>query len=103
MYAPPPEPRHLPLSLLSFLVWANVFFFFDVMTYFSISRYPGGESYQDLFTRLEPVLFEMLRQRSPLLVVGHQAILRVLYGECSHVAIQAYIVILRGLYGKYSN
>lgn len=43
-------------------------------------RYPGGESYQDLFTRLEPVLFEMLRQRSPLLVVGHQAILRVLYG-----------------------
>eukprot|EP00904_Undaria_pinnatifida_P014300 jgi/Undpi1/9/HiC_scaffold_1.g00009.m1 len=43
-------------------------------------RYPGGESYQDLFSRLEPVLFEMLRERSPLLVVGHQAILRVLYG-----------------------
>ncbi|CAN0195847.1 unnamed protein product, partial [Scytosiphon promiscuus] len=43
-------------------------------------RYPGGESYQDLFLRLEPVIFEMLRERSPLLVVGHQAILRVLYG-----------------------
>ncbi|CAM9113009.1 unnamed protein product [Phaeothamnion confervicola] len=43
-------------------------------------RYPRGESYEDVFTRLEPVLFEMLRQRSPLLIVGHQAILRVLYG-----------------------
>ncbi|CAM9926476.1 unnamed protein product [Ascophyllum nodosum] len=43
-------------------------------------RYPEGESYQDLFARLEPVLLEMMRQRSPLLVVGHQAILRVLYG-----------------------
>ncbi len=47
-------------------------------------RYPGGESYQDLFLRLEPVIFEMLRERSPLLVVGHQAILRVLYGEEDH-------------------
>lgn len=47
----------------------------------SCRRYPGGESYQDLFLRLEPVIFEMLRERLPLLVVGHQAILRVLYGE----------------------
>ena len=46
-----------------------------------LRRYPGGESYQDLFLRLEPVIFEMLRERSPLLVVGHQAILRVLYGK----------------------
>lgn len=48
---------------------------------FCFHRYPGGESYQDLFLRLEPVIFEMLRERSPLLVVGHQAILRVLYGK----------------------
>lgn len=54
--------------------------FFFLLGY---GRYPGGESYQDLFARLEPVLFEMLRERSPLLVVGHQAILRVLYGEYS--------------------
>mmetsp|Transcript_19283 Transcript_19283/g.27105 ORF Transcript_19283/g.27105 Transcript_19283/m.27105 type:complete len:144 (+) Transcript_19283:726-1157(+) len=44
-------------------------------------RYPGrGESYRDVFIRLEPVMFEMLRCRTPLLIVGHQAILRVLYG-----------------------
>jgi broad specificity phosphatase PhoE len=40
-------------------------------------RYPGrGESYQDVFLRLEPVMMEMLRQRAPLLIIGHQAILR---------------------------
>lgn len=43
-------------------------------------RYPRGESYLDVFQRLEPVIFEMLRQKGPLLIVGHQAILRVLYG-----------------------
>ncbi|CAM9704661.1 unnamed protein product, partial [Discosporangium mesarthrocarpum] len=43
-------------------------------------RYPCGESYEDVFTRVEHVLFEMLRHRTPLLIVGHQAILRVLYG-----------------------
>lgn len=43
-------------------------------------RYPRGESYLDVFQRLEPVIFEMLRQRGPLLIIGHQAILRVLYG-----------------------
>lgn len=43
-------------------------------------RYPRGESYQDVFLRLEPVIFEMLRQTQPLLIVGHQAILRILYG-----------------------
>ena len=51
------------------------------MAWDGFTRYPEGESYQDLFARLEPVLLEMMRQRSPLLVVGHQAILRVLYGE----------------------
>lgn len=39
-----------------------------------------GESYQDVFLRLEPVIFEMLRTTTPLLIVGHQAILRVIYG-----------------------
>lgn len=43
-------------------------------------RYPRGESYQDVFLRLEPIIFEMMRQQSPLLIVGHQAILRILYG-----------------------
>ena len=43
-------------------------------------RYPRGESYQDVIERLEPVIIELERQRAPLLIVGHQAVLRVLYG-----------------------
>ncbi|MCO4744874.1 MAG: 6-phosphofructo-2-kinase/fructose-2,6-bisphosphatase [Proteobacteria bacterium] len=43
-------------------------------------RYPRGESYQDVVRRVEPVLIEIERQRRPLLVVAHQAVLRALYG-----------------------
>lgn len=41
-------------------------------------RYPRGESYGDLIARLEPMAHEMERQRHPVVVVAHQAILRVL-------------------------
>uniref|UniRef100_A0A8C5LKP4 6-phosphofructo-2-kinase/fructose-2,6-bisphosphatase 2 n=1 Tax=Leptobrachium leishanense TaxID=445787 RepID=A0A8C5LKP4_9ANUR len=40
-------------------------------------RYPGGESYQDLVQRLEPVIMELERQGN-ILVVCHQAVLRCL-------------------------
>lgn len=43
-------------------------------------RYPQGESYIDVVNRLEPVILELERHRGPLVIVGHQAILRVLYG-----------------------
>jgi len=42
-------------------------------------RYPRGESYQDVIARLEPVIFELERERAPVLVIGHQAVLRALY------------------------
>ena len=42
-------------------------------------RYPQGESYRDVIQRLEPVIFELERSRTPLLVVGHRAVLRCLY------------------------
>jgi broad specificity phosphatase PhoE len=42
-------------------------------------RYPRGESYFDVITRLEPVIFEMERETQPLLIVGHLAVLRCLY------------------------
>jgi broad specificity phosphatase PhoE/predicted kinase len=42
-------------------------------------RYPRGESYQDVIQRLEPVIFEIERERAPVLVIGHQAVLRALY------------------------
>ena len=42
-------------------------------------RYPRGESYQDVIQRLEPVIFELERERAPVLIIGHQAVLRALY------------------------
>jgi 6-phosphofructo-2-kinase/fructose-2,6-biphosphatase len=42
-------------------------------------RYPRGESYLDIIARLEPVILELERQEDPLLIIGHQAVLRCLY------------------------
>lgn len=42
-------------------------------------RYPGGESYRDVIGRVEPILLEIERQRRPVLVIAHQAIVRILY------------------------
>ena len=48
-------------------------------------RYPRGESYQDLVLRLEPVLIELLRVETPVLVVAHRAVLRVIYAYLTGV------------------
>jgi broad specificity phosphatase PhoE len=42
-------------------------------------RYPRGESYQDVIQRVEQVIFELERQRGPVVIIGHQAVLRALY------------------------
>ena len=42
-------------------------------------RYPRGESYEDIAHRLEPVVIELMRAKNPVLIVSHQATLRVLY------------------------
>ena len=42
-------------------------------------RYPRGESYLDVIARIEPVIIEMERHREPLLIIGHQGILRIIY------------------------
>lgn len=41
-------------------------------------RYPEGESYQDLVTRLEPVIMELENADRVVIVVAHQAVLRAL-------------------------
>lgn len=64
-------------------------------------RYPRGESYSDVIQRLEPVIVELERQRSPVLVIAHQAVVRALYGylmgkpqdECPHLSIPLHTVI----------
>lgn len=43
-------------------------------------RYPRGESYIDVITRLEPVIVDLEREREPVLVVTHHAVVRALYG-----------------------
>ena len=43
-------------------------------------RYPRGESYLDVIQRLEPAIIEIERQRNPVLIIAHQAVLRCLYG-----------------------
>ena len=43
-------------------------------------RYPRGESYMDMIIRIEPIIFELERHGGPVIVIGHQGILRCLYG-----------------------
>ena len=42
-------------------------------------RYPRGESYLDLIARLDPLMHELESYSEPLLIVSHQATLRILY------------------------
>lgn len=42
-------------------------------------RYPRGESYEDVIQRVDRVIIEAERQRDPVLIIGHQAVLRALY------------------------
>ena len=42
-------------------------------------RYPRGESYLDIISRLDPLIMEMESYHEPLLVIGHQAVLRLIY------------------------
>ena len=51
-------------------------------------RYPSGESYQDIIQRLEPVVIEAERQKESVVIIAHQAILRVLYGYFMKIPIQ---------------
>ena len=39
----------------------------------------AGESYEDVIQRLDPVIIQLERQRRPVLVIAHKAVLRALY------------------------
>ncbi|CAM6124564.1 unnamed protein product [Calypogeia fissa] len=64
-------------------------------------RYPRGESYLDVIQRLEPVIIELERQRSPVVVIAHQAVLRALYAyftdkplkEAPHIEMPLHTII----------
>jgi broad specificity phosphatase PhoE/predicted kinase len=42
-------------------------------------RYPRGESYEDVIQRLEPIIINLERERSSVLIVAHNAVVRALY------------------------
>ena len=64
-------------------------------------RYPRGESYRDVIRRLEPVIVELERERAPVLIVAHQAVLRALYAylmdkpprDCPHLPMPLHTVL----------
>ena len=64
-------------------------------------RYPRGESYLDMVFRIEPVILELERQRNPVLIVGHQAVNRIMLTylaggkqeECTNIPIPLHTVI----------
>lgn len=64
-------------------------------------RYPRGESYEDVIQRLDPMIVQLERQRSPVLLIGHQAVLRAIYAylmdkppmECPRLEIPLHTVI----------
>ncbi len=43
-------------------------------------RYPQGESYMDVIQRAEAVVLELERQKRPVMIISHQAVLRSIYG-----------------------
>lgn len=50
-------------------------------------RYPGGESYRDVITRLEPIIMALENQED-VLVITHQAVLRCIYAYFMNVSQQ---------------
>lgn len=52
-------------------------------------RYPRGESYMDVISRIEPMIYELERRRGPVVIVGHQGMIRCLYGYFACVPIEA--------------
>lgn len=46
-------------------------------------RYPQGESYEDIIKRVAPIILAIENRVEPVLIVAHQAILRVIYGYFS--------------------
>ena len=59
-------------------------------------RYPRAESYHDLSVRLEPVIFNLEREQSDVLIIGHASVLRCLFAYLKGLA-PASVVILFAL------
>src|SRR4029078_12273648 len=64
-------------------------------------RYPRGESYEDVIQRLDPLIIQLERQTSTVLVIAPQAVLRAIYAyfmdkpptECPRLPIPLHTII----------
>jgi broad specificity phosphatase PhoE len=43
----------------------------NMIIYYVFASYPRGESYLDLISRLEPVIYEVERSLHPIIIVAH--------------------------------
>jgi broad specificity phosphatase PhoE len=73
-----------------------------------LHRFPGGESYQDVVTRLESIIIEIEQQLAPVVVVSHVSVIQVLLSyfrqtpvdDCTKIEVPMHTVIeLRPLLG----
>ena len=51
-------------------------------------RYPMGESYEDVVTRLEPLIMELERRENDILIICHQAVMRCIMCYLSHTPLE---------------
>lgn len=64
-------------------------------------RYPNGESYLDLIQRIEPIIHKLEDSENPVVIISHNAIIRLLVGfykgiprtECPFIEIPLHTVI----------
>ncbi len=64
-------------------------------------RYPRGESYADVISRLDPMIIELERHDKPVLIISHQGVLRALYAylmdtpprDCPHLPMPLHTVL----------
>ena len=72
-------------------------------------RYPMGESYKDLIQRVEGFIFDLESNDKPVLIIAHQAIIRVIYAylmnvpliEIPHLEVPLHCLIKLSPYSHY--
>lgn len=52
-------------------------------------RYPNGESYYDVISRVQSYIVELERVKQPIVVISHNAVLRCLYGYFAVLKIES--------------
>ena len=63
-------------------------FFEDLYTDHAMSSPYYGESYQDVITRINPFLLELMKSTQPTIIVAHSSILKCLYAYLTEKPIQ---------------